>query len=885
MPRFFSSGNDVQSSDSEPEEEASEEETSKPMQLTGRATAYLHEESSSDEEVVVKRVVKSQKDKLNDEMTTLSNSIKNHIKINDWNAIHTDFNKLTTLVQGKTVQKEGIPRMYVKILAQLEDFLKKTMDNKEAKKKMSSSNSKSLNTMKQKLKKNNKQYETQIEEYRKNPDKDHDEASKGDREDKDDEAENEQSGAEDVHESEDEPAPAPSAPAPASKSKKSFWMTGNDDEAESDDDEVQKPSAESSKVSKWLKKDDDKEKKVAPAPVKDKKKKKQDKKHDEEEEEEEEEEVEKKAAEEKEKEDKKPAEKEEEVTKESVDKKLREIIAHRGKKGYDRKKQVDRLEALLAKAQGIDQEISILVSIIAAQFDIVASMATHMPVALWKSALTNCMKIVELLKKDRSIVLVETEDTTKTKKAPENQTLVIGNLVAFTERLDDELIKSLQYIDPHTQEYVDRLHDEQQFLELCEVVQTYYARINQNKLVARVAIRRMEHLYYKLDRPEDKKASKEEDKKKEKEVDTSTLLSKLATIIFQNGDERLKARAMLCHIYHHALHERFYEARDMMLLSHLQETIVHMDIPTQILFNRTTVQLGLCAFKNGLISDAHACLSELYSAGRVKELLAQGVTNARFSEKSQEQEKLEKRRQVPYHMHINLELLECVHYISAMLLEVPNMAANAFDVKKKVISRPFRRLLDYFDRQVFNGPPENTRDYVIAAAKAMMKGHWKKCEELLLSLSVWNLMPNPEVIKTMLRRKIQEEALRTYLFTYSQHYDSLSLEELSALFDLPKNIVHSLVSKMMIAEELHASWDQPTGTIVMHKVEPTRLQSLALQFSDKAAVFLENNERLLSGGSAQQQRERDQNQGQKSQSRSSDSKRQYDSRRKYERAH
>lgn len=51
----------------------------------------------------------------------------------------------------------------------------------------------------------------------------------------------------------------------------------------------------------------------------------------------------------------------------------------------------------------------------------------------------------------------------------------------------------------------------------------------------------------------------------------------------------------------------------------------------------------------------------------------------------------------------------------------------------------------------------------------------------------------------------------------------------SAMFELEESVVHSIVSKMIIGEELSASHDQPTQTIVIHKSEPTPLQTMALQ--------------------------------------------------------
>lgn len=201
----------------------------------------------------------------------------------------------------------------------------------------------------------------------------------------------------------------------------------------------------------------------------------------------------------------------------------------------------------------------------------------------------------------------------------------------------------------------------------------------------------------------------------------------------------------------------------------------------------------------------------------------------RYQDKTPEQEKLERRRQMPFHMHINMELLEAVYLISAMMLEVPNMASSQLELRGKVISRPFRRLMDNYERQTFTGPPENVRDHVMAATRQLMAGDHRQvgmlisvpasaytiptrdtytrlqlvphafhaqAYEYVASLTVWNLLPERASVLGMLQQRLREDGLRTYLLTYSGLYSSMSLQQLCTMFDLEPSKAHSIASKV-----------------------------------------------------------------------------------------
>lgn len=53
-------------------------------------------------------------------------------------------------------------------------------------------------------------------------------------------------------------------------------------------------------------------------------------------------------------------------------------------------------------------------------------------------------------------------------------------------------------------------------------------------------------------------------------------------------------------MYHYAIHDKFFEARDLLLMTHLPEKIHKAKPSLQVLFNRATVQLGMAEVFNFL---------------------------------------------------------------------------------------------------------------------------------------------------------------------------------------------------------------------------------------------------------------------------------------------
>ncbi|KAI9507455.1 eukaryotic translation initiation factor 3 subunit 8 [Russula earlei] len=545
-------------------------------------------------------------------------------------------------------------------------------------------------------------------------------------------------------------------------------------------------------------------------------------------------------------------------TSEGIYKTLQAIQEARGKKNTDRADQIRILERLLDVAVTPYQRIRVLLALVSSRFDYNASIASYMPTEMWLSAQREIDCLIGILVENDSYSVQEITDDYDDliERTPEGEkdgvVRLRGSIVSFVDRLDDEFTRSLQHMDPHGTEYMDRLKDEKGlYCTICRA-ETLYEKKHLHEPLARVVTRRLEHIYSKPDvvltalESAVAAANVPISLSLASQASPSALIHTLCVHLYKSGNSVLRTRAMLSHIYHHALQNDFYTARDMLLMSHLQETVYSMDVGTQILYNRTVVQLGLCAFRSGLIKEAQSTLQDIFATQRVKELLAQGVHQPRFQTLTPEQEKAEKHRQLPFHMHINTELLEAAFLVSSMLVEIPMLASiDLEEQKRKAISKPFRRLLDFADRQVFTGPPESTRDHIMQASKALQHGQWEQCRDLIQDIKIWSLMPEVTSVKEMLAKRIQEEGLRTYLFTFAPHYKTLSLLFLERTFSLDRRAVNSIVSRMIWAEELPASLDQSAGVIVFHRVELSRPQQLAQILAEKVGAMVEQNEKAL----------------------------------------
>ena len=295
--------------------------------------------------------------------------------------------------------------------------------------------------------------------------------------------------------------------------------------------------------------------------------------------------------------------KDEEITHEKVLNKLNEICSTRGRKGTDRFEQIELITELRAIAKtaqlGPAMDVKILFNQIAINFDYNPRLKKCMNTENWSNTLSMLDELIDILQRNENIELnANISEDNENVADKTDKYRIRGCVLTMTDRMCEEFVKILQQCDAHGTEYVERLKDEPKICSLVEKLKQHIEKRSDKQEMCRIYLRQVENIYYKYD-ANNEKCSQE-------------LVDKLCKFIYTNDStDRLRTKAMLCHIYHNALHDRWFEARDLILMSHLQESIDNADVPLQILYNRTMVQVGLCAFRVGNIRESHAALLDI----------------------------------------------------------------------------------------------------------------------------------------------------------------------------------------------------------------------------------------------------------------------------------
>ncbi|EDO08398.1 Eukaryotic translation initiation factor 3 subunit 8 N-terminus family protein [Babesia bovis T2Bo] len=562
------------------------------------------------------------------------------------------------------------------------------------------------------------------------------------------------------------------------------------------------------------------------------------------------------------------------VSADSVRSYVKSIVERRGKRGGNTAETIRHLKVLPYIAKGISHSLYIFVveTLLHIEFDSYSNAYGAMTPKQWIDSYRIVSHLIDELRRHPHALLssetIESDDPNGAESPNERDPANAGVsreeriqrsmtiLESVVRKLNDELYKGLLYIEVGSDDYNTMLVYNVNMLYLLHKTLLYCLSKGKETIThaANIAIIMLEHLHYKDDVVSGKiwelvrqKVTDEEQFKvyfPDDNKKASDIVEELAYFVFEHGSPREKIRACLYLAFNKSLHGLYYEAKDLLLTPNIHDLAMETSITTQILLNRNIAQLGICAFRKGLISEAHSYLMDLCSQNRHKELLAQGLSMVKGHEKPPEQERAEKRRLLPYHMHLNIELIETVNNICACLLESANLAKSSLN-SREIISRQFRRMYEMHEKQVFMGPPENNRDVVMSTFRHLQNGNWKECYDLLAGLTIWNRLPDREEVLQILKDRIKVEAFNTYIFKYVPVYDSFSVDQLSSMFDLDNNVIHSLLSKMIITGDIHATWDDSSKYCLINHTEPTDLQKCAIKLAENLTTAVEQNEMTL----------------------------------------
>ena len=506
---------------------------------------------------------------------------------------------------------------------------------------------------------------------------------------------------------------------------------------------------------------------------------------------------------------------EEKITEEQINKEYNEFYNQRGQ-SKSPIENVSRLDYLFSKTENVSLKIKLLSLSNLIIFDTNPGQLSSISINLWEKIYNSILTLLELYDE-----LIKTKNEKNQKDIENISSTLQNNLTSITEKLENELYKSLQFTDNSSIDYLTVIKHEIIFLSLCKKVENFFKNLNNKNSIAKIYLLVILHIYYKSEdlikitiKKINIKLNEEDYLQKMLNPDSKEYFKSLCNEIYQYLDEKNKVKSMLCNVYYLCIKNNFEEAKSLFNSSYSYEIIsIFKDEQLKTLFNRTFAQLGLCAFRNGKLNECLLYLQPLCSNGttKLKEYLSQSYNKE--NEKNILFDKDDKKRAIPYIMLINVDEIECVFYLSSMICDISNILLNKLGTCRNVKSfgNFFSKMLINYEKQIFNGPPESNKERVLASSQFIIKGDWKNCLNDINKIKLFNKYSD---VKNMICDKIKKVSLKCYLIFYQKEYNNINLEMLEKRFELSKDEIKKIINDMILDGELKAKWKKNTLKII-----------------------------------------------------------------------
>lgn len=187
------------------------------------------------------------------------------------------------------------------------------------------------------------------------------------------------------------------------------------------------------------------------------------------------------------------------LSEEVMAKRVQMVVEKRGRRGVNKMEQTRILKRLAELAETVSPQchLEVMGHLISAEFDTTSGGYLCMGPHLWTETFKGVCQVLEILTAhpgSHLVPLVADVDGAPPERA---ERVSVGILASFVERLDEELMKALQFTDVHSDAYKERLGKSADMLVLLWRVFCFLDVRGFKDVAATIALKVNEHMHYR----------------------------------------------------------------------------------------------------------------------------------------------------------------------------------------------------------------------------------------------------------------------------------------------------------------------------------------------------------------------------------------------------